>query len=195
MPQDSDYQIVAFQPAHARQVSLVFHEAVTAIKHPRYSPEQLNAWSRAPRSEKHWQLRLARSRGWVVVRKGMVVEGPTAVQSASGQDGTGANRLPLCCGFINIETGFGSRGYIDSLYIAPAHQGLGLAGRLYATVELWAREQGYDRLTVDASYVSRPLFEKWGFILERRSYQQKLGQVIAGFSMYKPLGHHAAARP
>jgi putative acetyltransferase len=167
-----DYRILPFHRAYAGQVSRLYHEAVRAIRHPRYSPSQLAAWSRAPRSEKHWQLRLTRSRCWLLLYQAQH---------------TGLAGQPQCCGFINVETAFASRGYIDSLYIAPAHQGKGLGRSLYLEAERFARSKGYPALSVDASFLSRPLFELMGFALVQRSYQQKQGQIIPGFYMTKKL--------
>ncbi|MGH1382120.1 MAG: GNAT family N-acetyltransferase, partial [Shewanella xiamenensis] len=51
----------------------------------------------------------------------------------------------------------------------------------------WARKQGYSQLSADASYLSRGLFIKLGFVQQQRSYQQKLGQVLPSFYMTKKL--------
>lgn len=93
----------------------------------------------------------------------------------------------ICAGFINVETDFHHRGYIDSLYIHPDWQRQGLGERAYRQLELWAREQGYSQLSADASYLSRGLFIKLGFVQQQRSYQQKLGQVLPSFYMTKKL--------
>ena len=84
----------------------------------------------------------------------------------------------MCCGFINVETHFTHQGYVDGLYIHPDYQAKGLGERAYLVLEAWAKAQGYARLSVDASYLSKGLFTRMGFIQIQRSYQQKLGQVI-----------------
>ncbi|AQS38958.1 Acetyltransferase, GNAT family [Shewanella psychrophila] len=164
------YSVIAYQAAYANSVSQIFHEAIHAIDDECYSAENKAAWSAKPRSSYHWHKRLLHSKSWIVVDRNQIVEGK-----------------PKCCGFINLETTYHSRGYIDSLYVHPEHQGKGLARKLYEVLELWAREQGYSELSVDASLLSKGVFLSYGFKQHHRSYQEKLGQVIMGFLMSKPL--------
>ncbi|MGI2125141.1 GNAT family N-acetyltransferase [Shewanella oncorhynchi] len=164
------FEIQPYQSCYAREVSELFHLCVHSITHVRYAQAQLMAWSAAPRSAKHWDLRLRRSKAWVVL----------AIDEATASS--------VCCGFINVETHFPCQGYLDSLYIHPDYQGQGLGERAYLVLEAWAKAQGYARLSLDASYLSKGLFTRMGFIQIQRSYQQKLGQVIPGFYMEKNIG-------
>ncbi|ESE41884.1 GNAT family N-acetyltransferase [Shewanella decolorationis] len=162
-------EVIPYQRSYARAVSELFHYCVRQIQHERYNAAQLNAWSQAPRSSQHWHLRLSRSQAWIIL-----------VTDA-------ASLSKICVGFINVETDFHHKGYIDSLYIHPDWQRQGLGERAYRQLELWAREQGYSQLSADASYLSRGLFIKLGFVQQQRSYQQKLGQVLPSFYMTKKL--------
>ena len=180
------FEIVPYSAQYAEAISQLYHDAIHGITHPRYSHEQLCAWSAHPRSKRHWHQRLSRSFARLVIDMG--TEGSDKPQSI-GQRSSGPSRLPtgLCFGFINVEHDFNSRGYIDSLYIAPAYQGKGLAKALYRRVEAHGVQHGYQQLSVDASYLSRPLFEAMGFRLIQRSYQEKRGQMIPGFYLQKRL--------
>lgn len=160
-------EIVPYQSKYASAVSELFHLCVHNIKHERYPQVLLNAWSHAPRSAKHWHLRLTRSQAWT-----LVVTDPTSLNK-------------ICIGFINVETDFHHRGDIDSLYIHPDWQRQGLGQLAYCHLESWALLQGYTCLKVDASYLSRGLFAKMGFTQVQRSYQQKLGMVLPSFYMIK----------
>lgn len=162
--------LIPYRAGYARSVSQIFHDAIRQIDEDVYTPEQKCAWSPRPRSAYHWHKRLTRSRAWLVVDEAIIEDS-----------------RPRCCGFINIETHFKSRGYIDSLYVRPDYQHLGVAHRLYLALEKWAREQGYPSLTVDASLLSKHLFLTHDFYLQHRSYQEKLGQVFMGFLMSKEL--------
>ncbi|MFB2651750.1 GNAT family N-acetyltransferase [Shewanella seohaensis] len=162
-------EVIPYQRRYARAVSELFHQCVHQIQHERYNAAQLKAWSQSPRSSQHWHLRLSRSQAWIIL-----------VTDAAGLS-------KICAGFINVETDFHHRGYIDSLYIHPDWQRQGLGERAYRQLELWAREQGYSQLSADASYLSRGLFIKLGFVQQQRSYQQKLGQVLPSFYMTKKL--------
>lgn len=166
---DKQIEVVAYHRRYASAVSQLFHHCVQQIQHERYNAVQLMAWSQAPRSSKHWHLRLSRSQAWII----LVTDG--------------ASLTKICAGFINVETDFRHRGYIDSLYIHPDWQRQGLGELAYGQLEQWARAQGYSQLSADASYLSRGLFTKLGFIQQQRSYQQKLGQVLPSFYMTKQL--------
>ena len=165
------YSVIPYRAAYAQSISQLFHDAIHAIDEAQYSLADKSAWSAKPRSAYHWHKRMTRSKAWLVI------------DTRAMHDG-----LPLCCGFINIEMGFHSRGYIDSLYVHPEYQGKGVAKVLYQALELWSREQGYKELSVDASRLSKPLFLAYGFNVNHRSYQEKLGQVIMGYLMSKSLG-------
>jgi len=158
------YKIIDFSAQHAGKISQLYHTAVQHIHHPRYPQAKLNAWSSAPRSRKFWQLRYKRNRAWLAV-----------------------NDQQEVLGFISVETHFSQRGYIDCLYVTPTSQHQGIARALYKTLVRWAQQQQYSHLSVDASYLSKTLFETNGFVLKQVSYQQKCGQTFTGFYMQKRL--------
>lgn len=168
------YSVIPYQSYYAKQISQIFHDAIHNIDEEQYSEADRLAWSAKPRSATHWDKRLTRSKCWLVVDTRVVMD-----------------ERPMCCGFINVETGYYSRGYIDSLYIDPRYQGNGLAKSLYEVMEQWTRKQGYCELTLDASHQSKSLFLSYGFRVNHRSYQQKLGQVIMGFLMTKALNEES----
>ncbi|CAM3246130.1 GNAT family N-acetyltransferase [Shewanella pealeana] len=149
---------------------MLAHISICGISEDVYCEEEKSAWSFAPRSAYHWHKRLSKSQTWLVV-----------------DDKRIESDKAFCCGFINLETQFESRGYIDSLYVHPAYQRRGIASQLYTALEQWARQQKFDELSVDASKVSKPLFESMGFKVRHRSYQEKRGVVIMGYYMLKGL--------
>lgn len=61
--------------------------------------------------------------------------------------------------------------YLLSMYTEPAHRGKGHAERIVRAALAWARERGLPRMTLHASDMGRPLYEKLGF--ERR-WEMKL---------------------
>ncbi|GGP39318.1 N-acetyltransferase [Shewanella algicola] len=158
------YHIVDFSPVYAQQVSELYHMAIQHIRHPRYPQAKLDAWSSSPRSSKFWQLKYQRNRAWLAVDSTQQV-----------------------IGFISVETHFKQQGYIDCLYVAPAWQHQGIARALYLQLQAWVQQQRYPVLSVDASYLSKGLFEQHGFVLKQVSYQHKLGQTFNGFYMQKTL--------
>ena len=156
-------QIVDFSALYALQISQLYHDAIHAIVHPRYPKVKLNAWSSAPRSAKYWQIQYKQNKAWLMLDNQQVI------------------------GFIGLETHFKYQGYIDCLYVHPSYQNLGIASALLEHLQHWAMQQHYPNLSVDASYLSKPLFEKMGFSLQQKSYQQKRGQTLGGFYMEKRL--------
>lgn len=163
-------KLIPYRKEYAAAVSDVVHTAINQITDDVYSAEERMAWSFAPRSSYHWHKRLSRSQTWLMIDEQRIESGRA-----------------FCCGFINLETDFNSRGYIDSLYVHPDFQGQGVARRLYSALALWAIEHEYAELSVDASILSKPLFEAMGFKMKHRSYQEKRGVVIMGYYMSKAL--------
>ena len=163
-------KLIPYQKSYAAEVAILAHIAICDVSDSVYSEEEKSAWSFAPRSAYHWHKRLSKSQTWLMVDDKHI----------------GAGKA-FCCGFINLETQFNSRGYIDSLYVHPDYQRRGIAKQLYVALEQWASLQKIDELSVDASKVSKPLFESVGFKVRHRSYQEKRGVVIMGYYMLKQL--------
>ena len=164
------YKVIPYVPEYALQVSKLYHSSVQNIDETYYSALQKQAWSKAPRSAYHWNKRLNNSKSWLMV--------DTRHRVGS---------CYLCIGFINVETHFNSRGYIDSLYVLPDYQGMGVASALYRELELWAIDTAVECLSVDASKLSRELFLSYGFKLHHNRYQEKCGEIFLAFYLSKQL--------
>lgn len=65
----------------------------------------------------------------------------------------------------------GDTPYLLSMYTEPAHRGKGHARRIVQAAIRWSRAQGYPRMTLHASEMGRPLYEKLGFT---RTWEMKL---------------------
>lgn len=163
-------RIISYSKRYAVQVSHLFHLAINAIDDDVYSLAEKQAWSHSPRSSYHWHKRLSRSKTWLMIDDERNVEG-----------------VPLCCGFINLETDFNTRGYIDSLYVHPDFQHQGIAAALFVQLQTWATTANIRDLSVDASKLSKPIFLSHGFRIHHRSYQEKRDQIIMGYLMSKAL--------
>lgn len=163
-------RIIPYQKCYASDISALAHIAINQVDEEVYTPQEKAAWSYAPRSAYHWHKRLSHSKTWLMVDDQRLVSGHA-----------------YCCGFINLETHFKSRGYIDSLYVHPEYQKQGVAKLLYESLAVWAVNHQLPELFVDASKLSKPLFLSKGFKLHHRSYQEKRGVVIMGFYMSKTL--------
>ncbi|SDC40627.1 GNAT family N-acetyltransferase [Paraburkholderia lycopersici] len=80
--------------------------------------------------------------------------------------------------------------HVEMLYVAPAWSRRGLATALIARMEALARESRSAVLTVDASVLSRPVFERAGFSLISAESVLRDGVSLPRFHLCKPL--HAA---
>lgn len=154
---------VALGPDLLKQLAALYHNAVAALAGVHYRDAQCRAWSACARDWRYWRARLASSY--------------VCWASVAGK--------PV--GFIVCELRFNERGYISHLYVAPDYQGQGIATELIRQLINAAPALGIARLSTDASRVSKAVFERCGFTLQGRSYQQKSAEVFEGFQLsFKP---------
>jgi putative acetyltransferase len=81
---------------------------------------------------------------------------------------------------------------IDMLYVDPDHAGQGAGGALIDALTRLAAARGAKRLTVEASEVAKPLFERQGFRAERRNLVRVGDQWLPNTTMTKTLGAESA---
>lgn len=91
-------------------------------------------------------------------------------------------------GFIAMQHG----GLIDQLYVHPAVARTGVASSLCDAIERLAAARGLTTLVTDASDTAKPLFEKRGFVAERRNTIEIDGQWLGNTHMKKTLAPKAA---
>lgn len=145
----------------AAGLAAVFHDAVRNGALGDYTPEQAAAWSPAPPD-------------------------PAAV-AARAEDGrltlvaVDAEDRPIAYGDLEPD------GHVDHLYCRAADIGRGIASALYDRLERYARDQGLERLFVEASEPARRLFLAKGFTeTERRDFPLR-GVMIHNYRMEKRL--------
>lgn len=66
--------------------------------------------------------------------------------------------LPTCC----CPTGM--KAYIMNMYTAPEYRRQGIANRILDMLVQVCREKGIDFISLEATAMGRPLYEKYGFI-------------------------------
>ncbi len=91
-------------------------------------------------------------------------------------------------GFISLQEG----GLIEQLYVHPAVARTGVASALVDAIEKLAAARGVAALAVNASDTAKPLFEKRGFVAERRSTISIEGEWLGNTHMVKKLTPKAA---
>lgn len=148
-----------YQPGDLAALLTCFQRAVHAIDPQIYSPAQQSQWAPQVPETERWRLRLSQQEVFLAVQ---------------GQ---------ALAGFISLAP----EGLIDYLYVDPDFQRQGMAQHLYDCVEALALSRGYQRLSVEASQVARPFFEKQGFVLISVNHHSRGDQVLVNYSLEKHL--------
>ena len=94
-------------------------------------------------------------------------------------------------GFVSLK----GADVIDMLYVAPEAARQGVASALVDAISRLAAARGAAKLTTDASDTAKPLFEKHGFIAERRNLVTLGDEWLANTTMSKTLNATAPAAP
>lgn len=146
----------------APALAALFRASVTTLAASRYDAAQRAAWAAAADDLADFDARLAR--GLTLVAQ--CGEAPVAFGQLFPHD------------------------HVEMLYVAPAWSRRGLATALVARLEALARESRAAVLTVDASALARPVFERAGFSLISAESVLRDGVSLRRFHLCKPL--HAA---
>ncbi|WP_255989609.1 GNAT family N-acetyltransferase [Chitinolyticbacter albus] len=137
----------------------VLHASVHGLASRDYTPEQCAAWAPADYDTTAWAQRLAGLTTWVAERNGMVA------------------------GFASLR----DDGYVDFLYVAPAHAGCGVGSALMRAVLERAKEQGCPVLWSDVSETARPCFSHHGFTVQARQQLVREGVALHNYRMRHAL--------
>lgn len=152
-------KIVEYTPQHSAEVADVLYAAVHAIQEDLYSQAQRKAWTAGIIDNNKWKKRLLISKPYLLLIDNKIA------------------------GFIELD----SKGYIGCLYVAPTMQRRGVASSLLRYICIVAVEAGLKRLTVHASLVAKPFFEKFSFEVEAENKVMREGIELTNYSMYKSL--------
>lgn len=146
-----------YRPADLDTVIEIFLRAIRETAARDYDPAQVDAWAQADRSA--WAARRLSRPTWV------------------------AWIGDAAAGFSDLE----ANGHLDMMFVHPAHQRIGVATALLATVEAAARVQALPRLFTEASLTARPFFARQGFDVIAQQTVHKRGQDLINFRMEKVL--------
>lgn len=147
--------IVEYSSNWASEIANIFYQSVHAIDNSIYTVEQKNVWAPLPIDYEKWTKRLELKRPFLLLMNNQVA------------------------GFIELE----SNGHIDCLYVSPKFQRRGVASKLLHHVITLAKNSSINYLYVEASVVSKPLFEKFGFVIEKENKVVRKNIVLINFSM------------
>jgi putative acetyltransferase len=137
----------------------VYLRAIRETASRDYSPEQVAVWAPTDMDLVAWGDRRAAVDTRVAVINGEVV------------------------GFSDID----NDGYIDMLFVHPAHGRLGIATALLESVLEDARRLSLPALSVRGSLTARPVFERNGFSVVERLEVELDGVALTTFAMRREL--------
>ncbi|GMV92080.1 MAG: hypothetical protein AMXMBFR82_18580 [Candidatus Hydrogenedentota bacterium] len=142
----------------------IYTEAVRRTATAIYSPEQVEAWSAFPaQTEKFRQF----------------VFGPETY-AVTVED------IPVAF------CGFDGDGHIASLYVHPEFNRMGYASQLLRHVMNQAEKRGIRRFHTEASFLSKAVFERHGFTVDRMDEVDYDGVLFRRFNMVRNVGDEAS---
>ncbi|MEW5421199.1 GNAT family N-acetyltransferase [Amorphus sp. 3PC139-8] len=86
-------------------------------------------------------------------------------------------------GFMTID----AAGHIEFAFVLPSLAGTGIGWRLYEAVEAKARDFGATALTVEASEIAKPFFERQGWTAIARQSVTRRDVTLTNYKMEKVL--------
>ncbi len=148
-----------FLPADAQRCAAIFRDSIEALTQDDYDDDQRRVWAAIADDAADFGARLAKSLTLVAMLSGEAV-------------GFGALK--------GVDV-------IDMLYVDPefARQGVGAA--LIEAMTRLASARGAKQLTSEVSDTARGLFERQGFVAQRRNLIQLDGEWLGNTTMAKPL--------
>jgi putative acetyltransferase len=132
----------------------IYRNTVQQLGPNLYSPEQVEAWSQAPDNLEYFQQFIFKPTTYIWEDQGEII------------------------GFCGLET----NGHIVSLYIAPQHTRKGIGTKLLEFVLDEGKKLNLTRFYTEASYFSKTVFERCGFVVYDEEYI-KYGDIT--FHRYK----------
>ncbi|WP_192035294.1 GNAT family N-acetyltransferase [Halomonas sp. YLGW01] len=151
-------------PADGADQAEVFHHAVMQGAAEHYSVEQRRAWASAlPREGSAWAARQLLH--------------PTLVAACDGR----------CVGFLELGQGGDGEGRIETLYVWPSLGRRGIGSTLLQHAERVFREQGLDRLRIEASLMLAARLTQRGWQQEGEEWVERGGERLPRVRLVKRL--------
>ena len=156
-----------YLPADCAACAVIFRAGIEALASEDYDEDQRSAWMGAADDEAAFASRLGGAL--------------TLVATISGAP----------AGFASLK----GRDLIDMLYVDPQYARRGVGTALIDALTRLAGGRGAAQLTADVSDTARGLFERQGFVAQRRNIVEIDGQWLANTTMTKALASEASLRP
>lgn len=135
----------------------VYRDSVRGIGPDAYTSEQVAMWASYPDDMQEFRNRMSKGRTLVAV-----------------EDGD-----PIAFGQLYPDD------HLALLYCATARARLGIGSIIYSALEAHAFGKGIDEIRTEASRISRPFFEKHGYVLIEVEHTIRSGVEFERFRMRK----------
>lgn len=152
-------QIRPFRADDLPELAELFTMAVHMLGREHYDPTQLEAWAPIPPDLNEWTGRFATLN--------------TLVMEDTG--------CPL--GFVSWRDDGERGGYISHVFVRPDAARKGIAKRLLEAAETALAHAPY--LTVHASLIARPFFERCGYVVVQEEVATRAGVGLRRYAMHK----------
>lgn len=155
-----NWPLRAYRPDDAEALAALFRASARVLGAQAYSPAHVEAWARYPEDLEEFRARLAQG---------------TTLVALDGE-------TPIGFGQLNPAD------YVNFLYVAPTHARRGVAQAIYDALDAQARRLGTATLRAAASRLSKPFFEKNGWVVVEIEQAPRYGVVVERYLMENPLG-------
>lgn len=156
MTPTANYQIRPYGKDDLPVLAGIYRDAIRHRGPECYSEQQVAAWSSFPDALRDFEYWLTSATTWVAV-----------------------DRHDNCIGFTALE----EPGRISALFVAPAWMGQGVGYGLLNHLLKEARLASCQTVTTEASEFSRPLFEKFGFVVLEIEHTEFKGVAFTRYAM------------
>ena len=154
-----------FLPTDARRCIEIFRASIEELASEDYDADQREAWSARADDVAGFRQAACRNRSTLIA----TLDGASA-------------------GFASLK----GADVLDMLYVDPAFARRGVGAALIDALVRLAEARGVERLTSDVSDTARPLFERQGFVAQRRNLVAVGDQWLGNTTMTKTLAKSAA---
>ena len=148
-----------YLPADLKRCAEIFRASIEELAAEDYNEAQREAWAARADDEQAFAARL----------------------------GGALTLLAMIDGAVAGFASFKGADEIDMLFVAPEFARQGVGRTLVDALTRLAQARGAKRITVEASDVARPLFERLGFAPQTRNLRRKGDQWLANTTMTKAL--------
>lgn len=154
-----------FLPTDAKRCIEIFRASIEELASEDYDADQREAWAASADDAAAFANKLSKSL--------------TLIASLDGAD----------AGFASLE----GADVLDMVFVDPAYARRGVGAALIDAIVRIAQARGAESLASEVSDAARPLFERQGFVAQRRNIVQKGDQWLGNTTMTKTLSKPGAA--